>query len=359
MKQVYLTPGPSGLYFTVEEHIKKALREQIPSISHRSGRFQEVYAEATGNLRKLLSLPDNFQILFTASATEVWERLIQNCVEQQSAHLVNGSFSARFREISELLGREALGFEAPYGTCVKPGEVIAPQAELISVTHNETSTGAMQPLEDIAALRQAYPEALIAVDGVSSLPYVQLDWSLIDSAYFSVQKCFGLPAGLGVWLVNERCIAKAEAIQAKGLSIGSYHTLPAMLEKAAKYQNAETPNVLGIYLLGKVAGDMLEKGIDMIRRETEYKAALLYNTLEQHPQLSAFVKEERLRSRTVVVGEVAGGSTALIDYLKGKGMVTGSGYGSYKLSHVRIANFPTTSKEQVEMLADFITAFGV
>lgn len=359
MKQVYLTPGPSGLYFTVEEHLKKALREQVPSISHRSKGFQEIYAGATAALRALLQVPDNYHILFTSSATEIWERLIQNCVAEQSAHLVNGSFSKRFCEISELLGREALSFHAAHGTCVNPADVSAPGAELISVTHNETSTGAMQPLEDIVALREAHPDALIAVDGVSSLPYAQLDWPVIDTAYFSVQKCFGLPAGLGVWLVNERCIAKAESLLAQGRPIGSYHSLPAMLEKAVKHQTTETPNVLGIYLLGAVARDMLDKGIDMIRRETDYKAALLYNSFAAHPALSAFVQEERLRSRTVAVGEVAGGSPALIDYLKGKGMVTGSGYGGYKEQHIRIANFPTTSKEQVEMLADHIAAFEV
>ncbi len=333
------------------------MQQQVPAISHRGQAFKAIFQETATNLRQLLQLPDNYHIVFVASATEIWERLIQNCVEAHSHHLVNGSFSKRFYEIAGQLGRNATKTEVEAGTCVNPQTVEAGNAELIAITQNETSTGAAQPLADIAAIRKQYPEALIAVDVVSSIPHIELDYSLIDSAYFSVQKCFGLPAGLGVWLVNDRCVQKAEALLAKGLSIGSYHNLPGLVSKAAAYQTPETPNVLGIYLLGKVAGDMLNKGLDMIRRETKYKAALLYGLLERQPGLSPFVRDKTCRSETVIVGDVAAGSEPLINHLKQKSIVIGSGYGPFKHQHIRVANFPTTSKEQIEMLSDLIDAY--
>ena len=357
MKNVFFTPGPAELYFTVEDHIKRALAEQIPSISHRSRQFEDIYREAVTNLRSLLTFPDSFHVLFTGSATEIWERLIENCVAEQSYHYVNGAFSRRFYETAELLHRKALLQEAPDGSCAPPlPDNIPDTVELIAFTQNETSTGAAQPLDDIYTIRQAHPNKLIALDAVSTLPYPDIDYSQVDSVFFSVQKGFGLPAGLGVWIVNDRCVEKAEQLRQQGHSIGTYHSLPSLVEKAAKNQTPETPNVLNIYLLAKVTGDMLTKGIDQIRRETEYKASLLYHTVEEHVLLSPFVPKKEYRSKTVIVADTLTPSSDIISALKQSNVIIGGGYGSYKQQHLRIANFPTHSKEQVEGLVDKINA---
>lgn len=357
IKRAFFTPGPSALYFTVEDHLKQALKEQVPSISHRGKAFESIYAEAVENLKALLNLPNDVHVLFTGSATEIWERIIENCVEKKSFHLVNGAFSSRFYETALELGKIAEKVEAPHGSCVKPRDIAVPEdAELIAFTQNETSTGAAQPLQDIYQVKQANPNKLVAVDVVSALPYIDLDYNLVDTAFFSVQKGFGLPAGLGVWIVNEKCIEKARSLAAKNQSIGSYHSLPSLLEKAGKNQTPETPNVLGLYLLAKVSGDMLRRGIDTLRRETEYKAAVLYQAVQQHAELSPFVEDASYRSKTVIVAKAKNGSADVIKRLQEKGLVMGSGYGSYKSSHIRIANFPAHSKEQVEMLADEIAA---
>jgi len=357
MKNIYFTPGPAELYFTVEGHIKDALRAQIPSISHRSKTFQGIYQEAVENLRKVLDVPQEYHIFFTGSATEIWERIIQNNVEHKSHHYVNGAFSKRFHATALELGRKAVAEEAAEGSCITPdAKQIAEDNELIAFTLNETSTGASQPLEDIYAIHQVHPEQLIAVDAVSILPHSKIDYSQVDSVFFSVQKAFGLPAGLGVWVVSPRSIEKANQLQARGLSIGSYHTLPSLLEKGIKNQTPETPNVLNIYLLAKVCGDMLEKGMDRIRQETEYKAALAYHCLEEHQQMKPFVENKAYRSKTVIVAETKLDSGEVIDQLKKQKLIVGSGYGSYKTKHIRIANFPTHSKEQFELLVDKINA---
>ncbi|QCK15863.1 aminotransferase class V-fold PLP-dependent enzyme [Mangrovivirga cuniculi] len=355
MHQLYFTPGPSALYPTVNLHLKDALSKGYLSASHRSAAFKDIYKETENNLRTLLSLPDNFSILFTSSANEAWERLIQNTVENKSLHLVNGAFSKRFADIASAYNKDAIVYSAKEGEVVHVDEIKEDQeVELIAITHNETSTGVSQPLEDIKKLRNKFPDALITVDAVSSLPIVDLPYDLIDSAYFSVQKCFGLPAGLGVWIVNQNCIEKAEKLENKGIITGSYHRLLAMYKKGKDFQNVETPNVLGIYLLGKVAGDMLTKGIGQIRNETIYKAGVLYYGLQTHPLLNPFVNDEKIRSQTVCVFNTNGESERIINELKKKHMVIGSGYGSFKSNHIRIANFPATGKEQIEMLADKI-----
>lgn len=349
------TPGPSQLYFTVADHARKAFRDGIPSLSHRSKQFESICREATEGLQHLLAVPPGYHIFFLSSATEIWERIIQNLVIEKSHHFINGSFSKKFFEIAQQLHRHPSKTEVNEGQGFT--ELSVDETELIALTHNETSTGVSLPLDFIHSFKARYPSALIAVDAVSSLPYPAFNYQLIDSVYFSVQKAFGLPAGLGVWLANDRCVEKAESILAAGHSIGSFHSLPSLLSHSKKFQTPETPNVLAIYLLSKVVEDMNRRGIEIIRRETEYKAALLYNTLEQHPLLNPFVKQVEFRSRTVIVASCGDLIKPLTSYLGSKGLQPGDGYGTFKSSQLRFANFPAHSREQYELLVDSLAAF--
>ncbi len=353
-KKIFFTPGPSALYFTVEEHLKKALKEQVLEINHRSAQAEGYFKEASDNLKQLMNLPEGYHVFFLSSATEIWERLIQNCIIEKSFHLCYGAFSNRFYDFAVKHGVAAEKAEAPFGSI--PADYEIPQdTELISMALNETSAGVTFPAEDIYKIRESHPEALIAIDGVSAFPAIDLDFSKVDSAYFSVQKCFGLPAGLGVWIVNDRCLEKANRKLAAGHSIGAYQALPNLVKNAKKHQPTYTFNVLNVYLLARVTADMLEKGIDVIRRETNYKGLLLQHTIATHPQLSHFVEDSRLRSKTVVVARTEGPSEAWIEALSSKGFVVGNGYGPHKGKQIRIASFPTHSKEQIELLADIIT----
>lgn len=350
------TPGPSQLYFTAEDHMRKAFRDGIPSLSHRSKTFESIYKETVEGLKELIGIPEHFTLVFTSSATEVWERIIQNLVENTSHHFVNGAFSKRFYEIALQLNRNSSKHEVQEGQAFAFSDAL-PVTELIALTHNETSTGVSLPMPFINSIKEHKPGVLVAVDAVSSLPYPEFDFSKIDTLFFSVQKGFGLPAGLGVWIVNNRCLQKATSMLANGISIGSYHNLPTLHAHGLKNQTPETPNVLGIYLLGKVIQDMLRRGIATIRRETDYKAAILYQALEQHPVLKPFVMDKTIQSKTVIVADCGEFTGQLSDYLQSKGLFPGEGYGLFKKQHLRFANFPAHSKEQFELLVDSIEAF--
>ena len=151
--KINFTPGPSQLYFTVEDHMKQAFRDGIPSLSHRSKKFESIYAEAVSGLRQLLNLPSDYHIYFTGSATEIWERTVQNLVGETSFHLVNGSFSKRFFEISAQLGKNAKKLEVAAGEGFSLPLEVPPLTELIAVTHNETSTGVSLPLDFIYSFK--------------------------------------------------------------------------------------------------------------------------------------------------------------------------------------------------------------
>lgn len=352
--KINFTPGPSQLYFTTEDHVRQALRENIGSLTHRSKAFEAIFKQATEGLKELLSIPEHFHIFFAGSATEIWERSIQNLVEKESFHLVNGAFSNRYHEIAAQLNKTAIKVEVAKGDGFNEIQIPA-RAELIAVTHNETSTGVSLPLEFIHGLKDRNTDGLVIVDAVSSLPYPQFDYSKIDSVFFSIQKGFGLPAGLGVWVVNDRCIAKAELLQSKGIAIGTYHSLPTLLANGKKNQTPETPNVLGIYLLAKVVDDMLTKGIGTIRKETEYKATILYQAFQSNKLIKAFVTDPKFQSKTVIVADCGEHTQQISQLLQSKGLYPGEGYGELKKSQLRFANFPTHSKEQYELLVDVLT----
>lgn len=355
MNNIFFTPGPSALYFTTEQHIKNALKNNILSISHRSKEYVKIQQATTEGLQQLLNLPSNFTIGYLSSATEVWERMSENLIQKDSTHLVNGSFSEKFYKSAISIGKNATSIVTAPGTNHDLQNIdINTNTELISLAQNETSTGASMPLEDIGILRKRFEKPLLAIDSVSSLPIPKYDFNTLDSLYFSVQKSFGLPAGLGVWLFNERCLEKAEHMKASGTYHDSYNGILNLKKFAAKHQTSCTPNVLNIYLLGKVVEDMLAKGIDQIRQESKYKSALIYNLFETHPSLSTFVTAKKFRSETVGVAEVKGGSEKLIQKLSEKGLHVGNGYSQFKNKHIRIANFPTHSKEQIEMLVDTV-----
>jgi phosphoserine aminotransferase len=353
--QANFTPGPSQLYFTVKDHAKRAFRDGIPSLSHRSKEFEALFDSATTGLRELLSIPADFSIVFTSSATEIWERSIQSLVAESSLHFVNGAFSRRYFEIAQQLGKSPSKVEVADGQGFHSAE-LAGRPEVIALTHNETSTGVSLPLSFIHDLRQKHPQSLIVVDAVSSLPYPAFDFNQIDSLFFSVQKGFGLPAGLGVWIVNNRCIEKSEQLLTAGATVGSYHSLPSLLSFARKRQTPETPNVLGLYLLAKVTADFLHKGIRSIRNETEYRAALLYNWLDTAEVARPFVADKTFRSSTVIVMECEKNLNRIVPALHAQGLYPGDGYGKAKTSQLRFANFPAHSKEQYEWLVDALGA---
>jgi len=351
--KINFTPGPSQLYFTTEDHVRGALRENIGSLTHRSKEFETIFRQATGGLRELLSIPEHFHIFFAGSATEIWERSIQNLVKNQSFHFVNGAFSNRYHEIATQLNKTATKVEVAKGDGFNESKIPS-NTELIAVTHNETSTGVSLPLEFIHGLKDKNKDSLVIVDAVSSLPYPQFDYTKIDSLFFSVQKGFGLPAGLGVWVVNDRCISKAEMLRSKGFPIGTYHSLPTYLANGKKNQTPETPNVLAIYLLAKVVNDMLTKGIGAIRKETEYKAAILYQALMSNKLIKPFVIDPKFQSKTVIVADCGEHTQRITQLLQSKGLFPGEGYGELKKSQLRFANFPTHSKEQYELLVDVL-----
>jgi phosphoserine aminotransferase len=355
MSNLYFTVGPSQIYPSVKEHTLRALDEDIFSLNHRGAQFEALYQSVDSQLKQLLSIPSDYSLFFLSSGTEAMERIVQNTVRKKSFHVVTGTFGDRFYKTSQELGKsaEAHVFD-PLKTFNADDISVPSDAELIAFTHNDTSTGMQIPAAEIYEVGQQNPEALIAVDAVSSMPYIDLDYTKVDCVFFSVQKGFGMPAGLGILIVSPRAVAKSQQLQSEGISTGSYHSFESLLKYTSKSQTPDTPNVFAIYLLSRILKDFLSKEIKTIRSETERKAQLLYDFFDNSDKFTPLIKDLLHQSKTTIVAEVAGGSEELLKELKMKGYVVGSGYGEHKHDHIRIANFPAHTPQQVQGLIELL-----
>jgi len=356
MKKIFFTVGPSQLYPTVEEHIAKVLQTDLFSMSHRSAEFSEMYFELEQTLRSLLEIPSTHSIFFINSGTEAMEITLRNCVEKNSFHISSGAFGKRFLQSAKEVGKQPETFGIDIANIVSLDTINIPKkAELICLTQTDTSVGMAIPVEEIHQLKKKYPDKLVAVDTVASMPYVNLNYALLDSVFFSVQKGFGLPAGLGVMIVSPHALEKANYLQKKGYDIGTHHNFPTLKAFADKKQTPETPNLLELYLLGKVAKDIEKVGIEILRKITDEKAKKLYRLVERCDGFAPVIVNKKYQAPTVIVAKfVKDNFENLKQWEKETGFIVGEGYGANKETQIRIANFLAHTEKDVETLANML-----
>ncbi|MFQ6610214.1 MAG: aminotransferase class V-fold PLP-dependent enzyme [Fidelibacterota bacterium] len=356
-EKIYFTPGPSKLYQTVPLYINQAIEKGIPSLSHRSDSYMEIQSSTIEALRRLLEIPLDYHIFFGGSATEMMERIIQNTAKEHTLHLVNGAFSQRFYRTAKSLLKSASKVQVEDGDGFSqfPHSDVKPETELICLTQCETSTGAITSAELIETIHDEYPEKLIAVDMVSSCPMQSLDISTVDCAFFSVQKGFGLPSGLGVVIVSDRAFNRSmDMIK----YTGGFHSFRSWAEYELKRQTPETPNVLGIFILGKVCQDFLATGLEKIRNEISIKFERIEKVVLEHSMLTFSIDNSKFRSQSVIVLNTQTDAPKISSFLENNNVIIGMGYGKMKSSQLRIANFPAHTRQDVEMLCDLLIRFN-
>lgn len=348
----YFSVGPSELYPTCIAHYQKAFELQIGSISHRSEPFRAIYKHTDTQLRTLLNIPPSHKLFFTNSASEIWERSILNLVKNSSFHFIQGAFSKKYYEYALALGKKPEAFEVPHGQGFEViNEVSMPNdAELICTTQNETSSGIRIQEQDLKNLKLLYPDKLICTDIVSAVPYSTIDFQYMDMAFFSVQKGMGMPPGLGVWIANDACIERMKELKSVGLNVGAHFTLESFEKNYAYFETPSTPNTIAIYVLGKIAEDMNSYGIQKIRTETETKFEMLYEFISASEGLHFDTNIKEHLSRTVCVANSTMPAKQLNEQLKSYGMQIASGYGNFKNEQIRIANFPSSTIHEMDVL---------
>jgi phosphoserine aminotransferase len=225
---------------------------------------------------------------------------------------------------------------------------------MIALCHNETSTGVSCSLNDIEYLHKAYPNKILAVDVTSSIGACTLNIKHADVWYFSVQKGFGLPSGLGVMFVGPQAMKKSKELLIENQKQGFFNF--TNMEKRmgnGMYQTVRTPNILGIYLLGKQCERLLKTGIQKIDQRTKTRAHDLYTFFERHLHTKPFVEDKTYRSPFSLCIYV--GAEHLKKYTEiaaHKGIQLGGGYGSMKTDYMRVSNYPAIRNEDIQILKE-------
>ena len=343
-------PGPSAVYPAVRQYLTDAFDEGWLSAPHRSEKVTSLVRQTVTDLKTKLNVPQDYTVLFASSATECWEILAQSLTPRRSFHLYNGDFGEKWLKYAQAIRPASTGLF--FGLDEVPDVATLPFAaddtDLVCITQNETSTATQLREGFILNLYNRLGGALLAVDATSSLAGLNLKYIKADVWFGSVQKCFGLPAGLGVMILSPRAVAQAKTINDRA----HYNGLPAALAQMLNHQTNYTPNVLGIYLLGRVLAD--REPIKAVHQHLVDRAEKLYSFFEQATPLQPFVHNPETRSTTVIGLK---GEAALIEEIKGKakeaGLQLGSGYGPLKNTTVRIANFPAVPDAAMEALVQF------
>jgi aspartate aminotransferase-like enzyme len=209
------TAGPVACY----PEVLKAMGMQM--VSHRSAEYKKLHVETVAMLQKFLAT-QNEVFLFSSTGSGFMEASVLNCVDKKMLSCICGSFGKRFAETGITNGKQVETLEVPLGEPITP-ELLdeklskTKDVEAVTITHNETSVGLMNPLAELAEVAKNHGK-LVLVDCVSSMGGKQIDvdkWNL-DVCFGSSQKCFGVPPGLSVGSVSEEALKKSETAKNKG-----------------------------------------------------------------------------------------------------------------------------------------------
>jgi len=338
-------PGPT--------HVRDEILEAMatPMIGHRSKDYVELQADVVAKVQKLL-MTDNRVFLSTSSSTGLMEGAVRNCVAKRCLNTVCGAFSKRWHEITLSNGKLADKLEVPMGQAITAAMVdealSSGEYDAITVVHNETSTGVMNPLEEIAEVLRGYPDVCFLVDAVSSMAGAKIDVDklAIDVCLAGVQKCFALPPGLAVASVSQKALDRAAEVPDRGFYF-DFLVFQKYLD--GRGQTPSTPAISLLYALNRQMDDMIAEGFENRWQRHQMMATFVQDWARQH---FALYSDDRYLSPTVTnVHNTRGISVAdLNGELAQRGATISNGYGSLKETCFRIAHMGDLNMDDMKWI---------
>jgi aspartate aminotransferase-like enzyme len=250
-------PGP------VEVSEKTFRAMCAPMIGHRSGDFKKLYASIQPRLQTLFGTTQPV-FLSTSSAWGVMEGSIRNLVSKRVLNCMCGAFSDKWLDVSQRCGKEAAALQVEWGQPILAEQVREKLAaggfDAITLIHNETSCGILNPLAEIAEVLRDFPDVMFIVDSVSSFSTqpIPMDELGIDVLLTGSQKALALPPGLALFSVSERALARAATLKDRGYYFD-------FVEFAKNQKDDMTPSTPVIPLINALASkldDIFTEGLD-------------------------------------------------------------------------------------------------
>ncbi|AHF79555.1 Aminotransferase [Thermococcus paralvinellae] len=310
-KYKLFTAGPVACFPEVLEIMK------VQMFSHRAKEYKIVHMDTVERLKKFLEVEKGEVLLFPSSGTGIMEASIRNGVSKGGKVLVTiiGAFGKRYKEVVESNGRNAVVLEYEPGKAVKPEDLDEalkknPDVEAVTITYNETSTGVLNPLPELAKVAKEH-DKLVFVDAVSAMGGADIKvtkWG-IDVVFGSSQKAFGVPPGLAIGAFSEEFIEIANKAEEKGW----YFDVPKYIKYQDKKQGTPStppvPQVLGLNvvlrIIEKMGGKeewlkMYQKRAEMVRNGVrEIGLEVLAEPGYESPTITAVLTPEGIKGEDV------------------------------------------------------------
>jgi aspartate aminotransferase-like enzyme len=331
-------PGP----VEVSEKTFQAFRS--PMIGHRGQGFKDLYAGMQPKLQQLL-YTKQLVYLSTSSAWGVMEGAIRNLVTKKVLNCQCGAFSDKWLDVSQRCGKAAEGLKVEWGSPIRAAQVDAKlatgQFDAVTLIHNETSTGVMSPLAEIAALKKKYPDVMFIIDAVSSLTATKIEFEAlgIDVLLAGTQKAFAMPPGLTVFACSPAALAKAATVKDRGY----YFDFVEFQKNAEQNMTPSTPSIGHVYALASQLDNFFAEGLDA-RYARHAKLAQMTRDWAARNGFNLFPEKgfESVTLTCVSNGAHPGGRVVdvakLQKLVKDQGILIDGGYGKIKGTTFRLSN---------------------
>ncbi len=344
-------PGPTE----VNEEVREKM--SVEMMGHRSKTFSVLYDQVSSKLKKMLGT-QNRVFLSTSSALGVMEACVRNLVKNKSLNLVCGAFSDRWYKMVGECGKQADKIEVEWGRAIKPEMVDEKlktgQYDTLFITHNETSTGVMNPIAEIMAVARKYPDIVVCVDAVSSLAgaKIEVDKLGLDVCLASVQKSFALPPGLAIFSCSQKAIDRSKEVEGRGY----YFDFQMFVKYDDKSQTISTPSIAHInalnYQLDRILAESMDKREARLTEMAEYTRQW---ALDQGFELFSEPGYESV-TLTCIKNNLGIDVAAVINQVKELGMEFGNGYGKVKGQAFRIAHMGDLCMADIKAVTGAIAA---
>jgi aspartate aminotransferase-like enzyme len=333
-----------------------------PMIGHRGQGFKDLYARIQPRLQALLGTRQ-LVYLSTSSAWGVMEAAVRNLSRRKVLTCMCGAFSDKWFDVARRCGRDAEALQVPWGSPISPAEVdrrlASGQFDALTLIHNETSCGLMNPLPEIAALKTKYPDVMFIVDAVSSLSAVPIRFGElgVDVLLAGVQKALALPPGLALFTCSPAALERAGTMGDRGY----YFDFLEFQKNAEQNMTPSTPSIGHVHALASKLDDIEAEGL-----EARYARHAETNRMLSEWALGhgfTLFPESGFESRTLVCvnnGAKPGGRVIDVPRLqklvKDQGILIDGGYGKIKGTTFRISNMGDETPATIRTLMEALDA---
>ncbi|MEO1062305.1 MAG: phosphoserine transaminase [Actinomycetota bacterium] len=327
-----------------------AVAETYLGTSHRQATVRDQVARLRRGLADLLELPEGWEVVVGNGGTTVfWDAATFGLVERRSQHVVCGEFSGKFAAATgaaPFLGQPDLVSVEPGGSG-RPAAV--DDVDAYCLTHNETSTGVMNP---IVRPDGAADDSLVLVDATSVAGAARWDHDAVDVYYFAPQKVLASDGGLWIAACSPAAIDRIGAIGGSDRWIPTSIDLVTALDNSRKEQTYNTPALATIFLAAEQV-DWLnaEGGLDFAEERCRSTSGAISAWADKSELATPFVAEPADRSIVVSTVDFDGVDAAQIaKVLRANGVVDVEPYRKLGRNQLRIATFPAVPLSDVEAL---------